>query len=276
MEDDLEIDAASSPALRFGREIARSRRSRGWSQMALAKRMGYANSYVSLIERGKRALTFTFSVKADEVFETGGRFQELYRLYSGSAILEGFSEFAEAEASCSLLRTFQLSVVPGQLQTPAYAAALAAAAVHRGDITPAQADTRVSLLAARQKSLQRPNPPLIHAVLDEGCLLRPVGGRKVMAEQLAYLESLAASPHFMLQVAPFELAERVPFRMPVVLLTLPDRSVLGYVESLARGYVERDRKTVTAWTRRYDRLQVESLSMTASLARTQAVRKELE
>ncbi|BAJ28138.1 putative transcriptional regulator [Kitasatospora setae KM-6054] len=266
----------SSPALRFGRELARSRGARGWSQTALAKRMGYANSYVSLIERGKRALTFTFAVKADEVFETGARFQELYRLYSSSALLEGFSEFAEAEAGCSLLRTFQLSVVPGQLQTPAYAAALAAAAVHRGDITEAQAETRVSLLAARQESLRRADPPLVHAVMDEGCIRRPIGGRRVMAEQLAYLESLANSPHFMVQVAPFDLAERVPFRMPVVLLTLADRSILGYAESLARGHVERDRKTVTAWSGRYDRLQVESLSMAASLARIQAVRKELE
>ncbi|MDR3034217.1 MAG: helix-turn-helix transcriptional regulator, partial [Kitasatospora sp.] len=137
METDNEVDVVSSPALRFGRELARSRAARGWSQVRLSKQMGYTNGYISLIERGKRALTYTFAVKADEVFGTGARFQELWRLYSNASLVEGFSEYVEAEARCRVLRTFELGIVPGQLQTPAYASALAIAAAQRGDITEA-------------------------------------------------------------------------------------------------------------------------------------------
>ncbi len=62
----------------------------------------------------------------------------------------------------------------------------------------------------------------------------------------------------------------------MVLLTLADRTVVGYTESQLKGYLERGRDTVAAWERDYDQLQVESLSKVASLAMIRAVRKELE
>lgn len=178
--------------------------------------------------------------------------------------------------SCRKLRTFELSVIPGLFQVPSYATALASAAVQRGSITQDQADERVMFLAQRQRLLEQKSPPIIHAVMDQSCLMRPVGGKDVMLTQLNHLEDLAARPNITLQVAPFSLAEHIPFTMPVVLLTLPDRSVVGYAESQLRGYLERGRDAVSAWERDYDQLQVESLSKTASLAMIRTVRKELE
>ncbi|GAA2089421.1 hypothetical protein GCM10009759_12300 [Kitasatospora saccharophila] len=172
------------------------------------------------------------------------------------------------------MRTFGIGVIQGLLQIPAYASALANAAAQRGSITQEQADARVAFLAGRQSLLSRSNPPFIHAVIDESCIRRPIGGRAVMAEQLRYLEELAAQPWITIQIAPFDLGERTPFTMPLVLLDLPDRAVVGYAESQARGYLERSRETVSAWSREYDLLQVESLSTVASLARARALRKE--
>ncbi|MFD0562390.1 DUF5753 domain-containing protein [Kitasatospora saccharophila] len=189
-------------------------------------------------------------------------------------MLEGFAEFTAAEARCRRMRTFGIGVIQGLLQIPAYASALANAAAQRGSITQEQADARVAFLAGRQSLLSRSNPPFIHAVIDESCIRRPIGGRAVMAEQLRYLEELAAQPWITIQIAPFDLGERTPFTMPLVLLDLPDRAVVGYAESQARGYLERSRETVSAWSREYDLLQVESLSTVASLARARALRKE--
>lgn len=239
--------------------------------------MGYSNTLVSYLEGGKRPPTKKFAVKADEVFDTGGTFLELWRRYTRAALLEGFEEFAECERRCRRLRTFELGVIPGLFQIPAYTTALASAAVKRGSITQEQADERVEFLATRQQRLlEQKSPPIVHAVLDESCLLRPVGGREVMLPQLDLLEELADRPNITVQVAPFKLAEHVPFTMPVVLLTLPDRSVVGYAESQLRGYLERGREPIASWERDYDQLQVESLSKVASLAMIRAVRKELE
>ncbi|MGW4805769.1 helix-turn-helix domain-containing protein [Kitasatospora sp. NPDC004272] len=274
MRDDQEIDSTSSPALRFGEELRRSRRARGWSQLDAGARMGYSGGLLSYVERGKKPVTLNLAVRADQVFGTGERFQQLWRQYSNASLLEGFAEFTAAEARCQRLRTFELGVIPGLFQTPAYVTALAAAAVQRGSITQEQADARVAFLATRQELLTRANPPFIHAVLDESCILRSVGGRAVMADQLRHLEELASLPHVTVQIAPFDIGERAPFRMSLVLLDLPGRVVVGYAESQARGHLERSRETVSTWSREYDLLQVESLSTVASLARARALRKE--
>ncbi|MDH6110278.1 transcriptional regulator with XRE-family HTH domain [Kitasatospora sp. MAP12-15] len=271
-----EVDPTSSPRLRFGGELARLRRARGWSQVGLGKRMGYSNTLISYIERGKRPPTSHFAVKADEVFDTGGTLYELWQRCARAALLEGFPEFAEAEARCRRLRTYELGLIPGLFQTTAYATAMASAAVQRGSITQAQADERIAFLATRQRLLEQKSPPIIHAVMDQSCLVRPVGGRKVMLPQLDYLEELAHRPNVTIQVAPFSLAEHAPFALPVVLLTLPDRTVVGYAESHPKGHLERGREAVADWEKDYDQLQVESLSKVASLAVIRAVRKELE
>ncbi|MEE1827653.1 DUF5753 domain-containing protein [Streptomyces sp. BE20] len=138
------------------------------------------------------------------------------------------------------------------------------------------ASERVAFLMHRQRLLEQKVPPTIQAVLDQSCLLRPIGGRAVMCEQLDHLERLAGRPNITTQIAPFELAEQRPFVPPLVLLTLPDRTAVGYAESQLRGYLERGRTTIAAWEADYDQLQVELLSTAASLAMIRAVRKDLE
>ncbi len=245
--------------------------------MELGRRMGYSDTLISFIERVKRPPTPNFAVRADEVFETGGTFVELFRRIKSAALLEGFEEFADCEARCRKLRSFQTGVIPGLFQTPEYAAALAAASVRRGSITQAQADERVAFLVTRQhRVLERPNPPIIHTVMDESCVTRLVGGPLVMARQLDHVTMLTERPNITVQTAPLTLGELVPFTFPVVLLTLPDRSVVGYSETNSRGYLERNSTTCAAWERDYDQLQVESLSTVASLAMISTVRKGLQ
>ncbi|WTG87737.1 DUF5753 domain-containing protein [Kitasatospora sp. NBC_01560] len=91
--------------------------------------------------------------------------------------------------------------MPGLFQTEAYATALAMADVRRGTITRRQAEERVTFLLARQQLLRRGSPPLVHAVLDESCLRRPIGGSAVMEQQFSTLEEQFDASHVILQVA---------------------------------------------------------------------------
>lgn len=271
-----EVDLPSSPAARFGDELRRSRRARGWSQTELGKRMGFSNTLVSYIELGRRPPTRNFAVAADRALGTPELLYHLWRNMARAALLEGFPEFAEAEAKCRKLRTFELGVIPGLFQTPAYSAALESANVRRGSVTQAQAEERLRFLAGRQRLLDQKAPPVVHAVMDESCITRTVGGPEIMAEQLQHIEGLAERAHITVQVAPAALGEHRPFLLPVVLLTLPDRSVVGYAESQLRGHLERERKTVAVWERDYDHLQMEAPSQRASLDMIRAVRRDLE
>ncbi|MFG3224037.1 helix-turn-helix domain-containing protein [Kitasatospora sp. NPDC048194] len=270
------VDAQETPQVRFGQELRRSRRAKRWSQAETASRLGYSGAHISYVENGRRSPTRSLAVKADEVFGTGQRFYELWRRFSRAALLEGFAEFADAEARCRRLRTVGLIIVPGLFQTPAYARALAQAAVRRGAITSAEADERTDYLALRQEILHQKNPPALHAVIEEGVLLRPIGGPQVMAEQLQHLEDLAERPNVTVQIAPFSIGENLSFTLPVVLLNLPDHTVVGYAESTARGHLERSRAAVAGWESDYDQLLVEALPKAASQAMIRRARKEFQ
>lgn len=270
-----ELDPTASPHAAFGVQLRRSREARGLTQRELGRAINYSGTYISYIEHADREPTLKFAIAADEALETGGTLQLMWWNLKHTALLEGFPEFAAQEAKAAELRMFELGVVPGLLQTPEYATALAAAAVQRGTITQAQADERVAFLASRQSLLGRTPAPLVHTVLDESCLRRSVGGRQVMLRQLQCLEHLTTQPSTIIQVAPFALGERRPFSLPVTLLTLPDRTVLGYSESQERGFLTRESELVTAWERAYDWLQVDALSQADSLALIQEVRKDL-
>ncbi|MET8702753.1 helix-turn-helix transcriptional regulator [Kitasatospora sp. NPDC004723] len=271
-----ESDHVSSPAIRFGNELRRSRRAKGLSQTKLGELMGFSHGLISYIEGAKKPVTLNFAVAADRALGTGRKFWELWRQIESTSLLEGFDEFVKEEARCRRIRTFELNVIPGLFQTEAYASALANAAVLRRGLTKTQATERVRFLMNRQRVLRGEEAPSVHAVMDESCIRRPVGGAAIWRDQLLHLERLAERPGITIQVAPASLGEHIPFTMPVVLLSLRDRSVIGYAESQARGILERDRRTVDAWSSDYDQLQVESLSKAASLAMIRAARKDLQ
>ncbi|MDH6578616.1 transcriptional regulator with XRE-family HTH domain [Kitasatospora sp. MAP5-34] len=269
------LDPTSSPAAAFGVQLRRSREAKKLTQVAFGALIGFSDSFVSCVERATRNPTYPFATLSDDALDTGGTLELMWWNLKHTALLEGFPEYAAHESKAAELRLFELGVIPGLFQTPAYAAAIASAAVQRGAVTQDQADERLAFLAARQRLLEQSPAPLVHAVLDESCLRRPIGGRVVLTEQFQHLELLAARPQVIIQVAPHALAERRPFAHPVTLLTLRDHTALGYTESHQRGFIERDTDTVRAWTRDYHRLQVEALPQAASMEMIQEVRKEL-
>ncbi|MFD5085188.1 DUF5753 domain-containing protein [Kitasatospora sp. NPDC058406] len=204
----------------------------------------------------------------------GGALELLWWSWKNGALIPGFPEYTAKEREAIGIRFFATGLVPGVLQHQDYSAAYEAAIVRRGEATPAQAEERLSLLALRQRLLGRTST--IHAVLDEGVLRRPIGGAPVMAQQLVYLEELSARPNVVLQVAPYSLAEERPLSHAVTILTLPNRAMVGYTETLQRGFLEQDAETIAEWARKHDRLQVDALTRADSLAMIHEVRRELE
>ncbi|MFF7592128.1 DUF5753 domain-containing protein [Kitasatospora purpeofusca] len=162
------------------------------------------------------------------------------------------------------LRLFEINIVPSLLQTPTYARAYQEARVRRGRATQHQAEERLTMLLHRQQRIHRHPAPRIHAVIDEGCLHRTIGGRDVLVEQRLYLEELTTHPQFVIQVSPFSLGEDRPFAHPITLLTMPNRASVGYGEIQGRGFLQRDPEPLSEWAGEYDQLQVEALSRAAS------------
>lgn len=263
---DLNPDA--SPEAAYGARLRSAREERGWRQDDLAGRIGYTGRHVSGVETCHKSPTRKFSIAVDVALGFVGAadsFEREWRKIKHGVLLQGFPEYVGLEGRAAEIRLFEVGVIPGLLQTREYAQALADGAVDRGVITREQADERVSFLMGRQAALLRDVPPVLIAVLDESCILRPVGGPDVMEAQLQYLIDFAAQPHTTLQLAPYSIGERRPFNRSVNLLTLQDRSVVSYVESETQGHLDRELGSVIPMVRAYHQLQNVSLSQTDSV-----------
>ncbi|MGW2083877.1 helix-turn-helix domain-containing protein [Streptomyces sp. NPDC001880] len=271
-----ELDPESSPEAAFGARIRSLREERGWKQEELAERMGYSGTHISAVETGRKMPTLRFSRNADQVFgtgETADTFERQYREIRHGSLLEGFPQYVGYEGRAAEIRLYEVGIIPGLLQTQGYARALAEGDVWRGSITPEQASDRVSFLAERQAALVRPRPPTTLVVMDESCVRRRVGGDEIMAAQLDRLLEFAELPNTVLQIAPFDMAERRPFNLPMNLLTLSDLSAVAYAESQMRGHLERDTTLVLPLLAAYHQLQAEALSQAASVAMIREARK---
>jgi DNA-binding XRE family transcriptional regulator len=104
----------------------------------------------------------------------------------------GLDMLAMLEQSCRQLRTLELTIVPGLLQTAAYAAAVEG--LDASAPGPDQIASLVRERLARQRALNKDDPLHLLAVLDPGILHGDVGGPVVMAEQVAHLRAMNARP----------------------------------------------------------------------------------
>ena len=119
----------------------------------------------------------------------------------GDVLDTWLQNYLDLEQAAELIRTYEIQFVPGLLQTDAYARAVISLAPNAD---PEIVERRASLRMARKQMLLRPDAPRLWAVLDEAVLRRPIGGRKVLREQIAALLEACDSPNVRIQVMPFD------------------------------------------------------------------------
>ncbi|MFJ4185333.1 Scr1 family TA system antitoxin-like transcriptional regulator [Kitasatospora sp. NPDC089509] len=270
-----ELDPGASPEAAFGALLRRSREERGWRQEDVATMIKCSSTHISHLENGNRRPTLHMAKKLDRAFKTGRLFLNKALAVTSSTFLEGFPAYVAQESKARELRLFTLGIIPGILQTPDYARAIAAAEVERGNITEEQAANRVRYLERRQAKLDREPAPVIHVVLDESCIRRPIGGPAVMAAQFDRLLGFARLPHTLLQVAPFDIGEARAFDLPINIITKADHTLMSYAESAQQGNLERDSDAVQAMLTTYYQLQARALPQGASVALVSQLREEL-
>jgi len=108
----------------------------------------------------------------------------------GDLIPEGFDVYTGLEEAASQLSWYEPELVPGILQTAAYARTLIEADNRGADEE--ETSRRVHVRMARQPLIRRATAPLhLQVTLNEGILRRPAGGPPVMAEQLDQLAEVS-------------------------------------------------------------------------------------
>ena len=131
-----------------------------------------------------------------------------------------YARYAELEEDALVICAFQSSAVHGLLHTANYARANHESSMPR--LNPEQIDRQIEAKLARQSILTRADPPSFAVVLDEAALHRMVGGRRVMAAQLAKILDISALPNVTVQILPFALGAHPALESNFTILQLPD------------------------------------------------------
>jgi transcriptional regulator with XRE-family HTH domain len=265
-----------SPTRVFGAELLHYRSAAGLTQEELGALVYCSDDLISKIEIGQRGPSEEFVTACDAVPELGtngalARLREHLRGHFKQRVFPGwFVEWPDKEAYARILRWFELAVVPGLLQTEAYARALLADRVVSADDT----DEIVAARMERQAILAREYPPELWSVIDEAVLHRPVGGPDVMRDQVGALIEAARRPSIVLQVIPADVA--VHDGLPgagFIIADFDGAPSSGYQDTALRGQVIEDSDDIAALMATWDRLRAEALPRRASLSLMEEVAK---
>ncbi|MET8456596.1 helix-turn-helix domain-containing protein [Streptomyces parvulus] len=145
----------------------------------------------------------------------------------GSVLGETYRDQIEMEAICSSIRTYQVQLMPGLLQTAEYGRAVTVAS--RAWQTAEDIDQFVQVRLARQERLTGDDPLELWAVLAEGVLYQQVGGSSVMRDQLDHLAHMAEQANITVQVLPFSRGAHSGMFGPYLLLSFPQMASLDLV-----------------------------------------------
>jgi hypothetical protein len=272
------VVASNSPtALRrwIAFELRRLRESSGRTRQEAADRLGRALAQIGHLETGRNLpsagdveVLLTWYGHPDRI----EFFRDLLKrakkgrdwwIGFADAVPDYFALFLGLESAAVQVQSYDALVVPGILQTPAYAKAIIQAG---GRAQPDhEVHRRIELRMARQQLVERDGDPVqVWSVLDEAALRRQVGGPAVMREQLEQLVKLAERPNVDIQVLPLDAGAHAGAEGAFTLLTFPpeldsDPGVV-YVETRVRGIYYEDPAEILLYRQALTRLQVQALT----------------
>ncbi|MFI8516739.1 Scr1 family TA system antitoxin-like transcriptional regulator [Streptomyces sp. NPDC085481] len=258
----------ASPLDYYGSELRRLREEAGLSQEQLGDILYCTGSLVGQIETAKKVPTRQFSERLDAALMTGGLFSRLIGLVLKSQLPNWFQPYAEMEAKATYISTYQAQLVYGLLQTEPYAHAVLSVD------NPGGADEMVAARMERQRILERENPPVLCAILDEAVLYREIGGAEVMWNQLAHLLSFRDHPWIQVQVLPFGVGQHAAMMGSFNLLRFDDDPDIFYAESYDSGHMTANPQVIRERSVGYARLQAAALSREDSAALIARVMEE--
>ncbi|GIG89126.1 helix-turn-helix domain-containing protein [Plantactinospora endophytica] len=238
-------------------EIRRARVVANQTQDAFGRVANFSASHVSAVENGTRALTREFVQGADRALATGGLFERMLIKLSLDSEPSWLREWIEIERKAETLRWYEYALIPGLLQTEAYARAIFTS---MGVLSAEEITTRVTARMERQALLSSEKPPQLIAVLDEGLLHRPVGGPTVMREQLLHLAKVVAEmPHVRLQVVANSVGAYAGLAGSFVVATLPGGENAAFLDNHLKGVVVQEPADVVSMGKAWESVHSEAL-----------------
>ncbi|MFD1496595.1 helix-turn-helix domain-containing protein [Streptosporangium lutulentum] len=244
-----------SPRVRFGAEMRRLREEAQLSQAAVASRLGCTQTQVSRLESATRTPSKSDAERLDRLFGNGdgtffaGLHRRIVARPGSPAWFMNWTE--EVEPTALVLRSWDPLLVPGLLQTEAYARQVFC---HAPRITSDEVGERVEARIRRQSIINRDDPPLLLVLIDEGVLRRRVGGPEVMREQLGHLLEVTQQPSVTVQLVDQQCLSGMLGAFMIAELPNGQPDAI-HVDSSTEGQVSADPVHATSIWNRYEAIR---------------------
>ncbi|MFC4587451.1 helix-turn-helix domain-containing protein [Sphaerisporangium corydalis] len=262
MSPGRDIDPHESPRALFAFELRHHRKTAKLTQRQLAERLGFSDSMVNLVELTKRPPSRRFAELCDRALGLDGTMTRLYTATTWTQAPEHFRPWLEEEEDATGLRSWEPAIVPGLLQTEAYARHILAASP---GITSEELEERLAGRMQRRSILNRVKPPAIGVVIDEAVIRRIVGSAAVMDEQLRFLLEIAQHPQVTIQVVPWTTDVHCGLVGGFIIAERNGSAYAAYAEAQPYGRTVDDHTTIARLIRRYDAIRAEAVPFKQSL-----------
>ncbi len=244
------MGASSSPPvsrLQLGRELRRLREGAQVSRETAAAELECGISKISKVETGKatlragevKVLLDLYGVTERDAVQRVARDARKRSLYR---VPDWAKTYVGMEADAAEIRTYETELIPGLLQTRAYAREVFRTAVPNQD--PREVERLVEARSDRQRRLTAEDAPLLWAIISEAVIRRVVDDHEVMHHQLDHLATAAGDtyPNVTIQVLPFSAGAHAAMGSSFVHLRLtdpPDAETVYLEDLTSADYVVR-------------------------------------
>lgn len=271
-----DIDGSMSVPTFYGKELRWKREEAGLSLEAFLKGSFYSKTYLSDIEHGERRMPLDLAQHADQKLGTDGFFErncESVRKARRSGHAGYFEKVLDAEKHATTIEEWCPTLLPGLLQTPAYARAVILAGLPLS--LDADVEEKVNARMARANLFEENHhTPEYWVVLHESLLTEPLLEAQDMAAQLDRIAELADRRRITPQIVPRKQRAYPLMAASIMSMTFPDAPPLVYTEASYCGDTIDDPALVDQYRKAYDRLRAVALSPGTSLAMIKAAAED--
>ncbi|WP_168714832.1 helix-turn-helix transcriptional regulator [Streptomyces sp. A0592] len=244
-----------------GAQVAAARAASGMTQRALAEAVHIDVETVASIEQGRRALMPNVAERMDEVLGLPGLLAVAANEMPVVDVIPPWAEeYFANEAEAVALSWYDAILVPGLLQTEAYARAVFSCRVPYMGTEKIEFQTERRM--KRQDILYRAIPPTLGFIIAESALRDRLGGNDIRREQLRHLRLCADRPAISLQVLPLGLTAHAGLTGSFILLETPDHHRLAYSENQRVSIAVHDPSEVSILAQKYAMLRSQALNVT--------------
>ncbi|WP_329336823.1 helix-turn-helix domain-containing protein [Streptomyces sp. NBC_00663] len=242
-----------------GALLAVFRTAAGYTQSSLADAFALGEETIASIEQGRRRLKPDLAEQLDDFLGTKGALTAaLKHLPEVDLVPQWAEEYLEREREAIAISWYENQVLPGLLQTDAYAEA-----VFRSRVPVYDEDEIARLVAGRVKRreiLEGNEAPFTSFVVWEPAVRAPLGGKEVHAEQVRHLRACSELPSLMLQILPLNRTSHAGLAGPFVMLETPEHQRVAYTETQRGSQLIADQDEVAILNQKYAMLRSQALT----------------